>query len=304
MSQLIVLENEFWQIGILPQTGGSIAFGRMKHDGAWYDVFRPTHETDYTNASKCSSFVMVPWSNRIRDGKFTFNGQHYQLPINHKDGTAIHGIGRDLEWTVRKHDANRLELGLDTRKSKRYFPMPFTSKVDFRLNGKKFAMTIEVKNVGKNPMPAGFGHHPYFQRTLTDSNDFAKIKIPYSHYFALENMMAIDNALPIPKNAVWDYQRLRLLGDKPLDHVVTTRQDKQPIRIHYVQSKRELIIRPDPIYEHVVFYAPLRETFFAIEPVTNVNDGFNLMEKGIEGHGVFVLNPLERQKGKIVFELK
>lgn len=304
MSQLLVLENEFWQIGILPQTGGSIAFGRTQHEGAWYDVFRPTHETDYTNSGKCASFVMVPWSNRIRDGKFIFNGQQYQLPINHKDGTAIHGIGRDVEWTVRKQEAGRIELGMDTRKVKRYFPMPFTSKVDLRLNGKKFSISIEIKNVGKAPMPAGMGHHPYFQRTLINSNDFAKIKIPYSHYFALENMMAIGEALPIPKNAIWDYQRLRLLGDKPLDHVLTKREGKQPIRIQYALSKRELIIRPDPIFEHLVFYAPLRENFFAIEPVTNVNDGFNLMNKGIEGHGVFILNPQERQKGKMIFEIK
>jgi aldose 1-epimerase len=304
MSQLLVLENDFWQVGILPQTGGSIAFGRVKHDGVWHDIMRPTHETDYTNSSKCASFVMIPWCNRIRDGKFIFNDKVYQLPINFKDGTAIHGIGRDVEWTVRKQDEKRIELSMDTRKVKRFFPMPFSAKMDFRLNNRKFVTTIEIKNVGKADMPAGFGLHPYFQRTLTNSNDFAKVKLPYSQYFPLENMLTVGEALPIPKNAIWDYQRLHLLGDKPLDHVLTGRNGSQPIKIQYSHSKRELLIRSDPIFEHVVVYAPLRESFFAVEPVTNVNDGFNMMEKGIAGHGVFVLAPQERKKGKVIFEVK
>lgn len=168
MVHLLTLENEFWQIGILPQTGGSIAYGRIQHEGAWYDLFRPTHETDMTNASKCASFVLVPWSNRIRDGKLVFEDKVYQLPINHKDGTAIHGIGRDNEWTVRKHEADRIELGFDTRKLRLHsFPFSFTAKLDFRLKGKCFTVNLEIKNVGKSAMPAGFGHHPYFQRTLT-----------------------------------------------------------------------------------------------------------------------------------------
>ena len=29
----------------------------------------------------------------------------------------------------------------------------------------------------------------------------------------------------------------------------------------------------------------------ALEPVTNGNDGFNLMEQGAQAHGVFVLHP-------------
>lgn len=304
MSQLVVLENDFWQIGILPQTGGSIAFGRIKHEGTWYDVMRPTHETDYTNNSKCASFVMIPWCNRIRDGKFIFEDKLYQFPINFKDGTAIHGIGRDTEWTIRKQDAGRIELGMDTRKVKRFFPMPFSAKMDFKLNKNKLVVTLEIKNVGKSVMPAGFGLHPYFQRTLTNSNDFAKVKLPYADYFPLEDMMVIGDALPIPKNAIWDYQRLHLLGDKPLDHILTGREGAQPIKIQYSHSKRELLIRSDPIFEHVVVYAPLRETFFAVEPVTNANDGFNIMNKGIERHGVFLLNPQERKKGKIVFEVK
>jgi aldose 1-epimerase len=65
---LHLLQNKDWQVGILPETGASIAFGRMRYSGAWVDVLRPTAEADYGNPSKTSSFLMLPWANRIRDG--------------------------------------------------------------------------------------------------------------------------------------------------------------------------------------------------------------------------------------------
>jgi len=40
---------------------------------------------------------------------------------------------------------------------------------------------------------------------------------------------------------------------------------------------------------------PPGKSFFAVEPVSNANDGFNLYEKKIRGSGVFVLEPGEER---------
>ena len=42
---------------------------------------------------------MAPWTGRVRDGRFTFDGVAYQLPLN-KPPHAIHGTARDHPWTV------------------------------------------------------------------------------------------------------------------------------------------------------------------------------------------------------------
>ena len=62
--------------------------------------------------------------------------------------------------------------------------------------------------------------------------------------------------------------------------------------------------RADTIYEHLIAYAPPEQPFFAVEPVTNANDGFNLFEQGIAGSGVFVLEPGEQQSGTIRLRCK
>jgi aldose 1-epimerase len=41
-----------------------------------------------------------------------------------------------------------------------------------------------------------------------------------------------------------------------------------------------------------------------LEPVTNANDGFNLMEKGIPGHSVFVLEPGEERSATFTFQVQ
>src|SRR5262245_33175971 len=107
---LRILENEFWQVGILPETGASIAFGRVRRGDTWVDVMRPTAPTDYGNSSNCASFIMIPWSNRIRDGKMRFNDVDYQLQVNSGDGTAIHGDVRKRAWKVDQADATSITL--------------------------------------------------------------------------------------------------------------------------------------------------------------------------------------------------
>ena len=57
----------------------------------------------------------------------------------------------------------------------------------------------------------------------------------------------------------------------------------------------------DESYGHVVVYIPVGKPFFAVEPVTNANDGFNLLAKAWRARGIFVLEP--GQAGAATFRL-
>jgi aldose 1-epimerase len=48
-----------------------------------------------------------------------------------------------------------------------------------------------------------------------------------------------------------------------------------------------------------VLYTLEDRPFVAVEPMTNANDGFNLLAQGIEGSGVFVLEPGETVRGEV-----
>ena len=58
--------------------------------------------------------VLVPWPNRLRGGRYTFEGVSYQLPLSEPlVGNAIHGLGRWARWTKVRQAPAAVTLALD-----------------------------------------------------------------------------------------------------------------------------------------------------------------------------------------------
>lgn len=292
-----LLENAHWQVGILPQTGGATAFARVKQSDVWVDVMRPTAEADYDNPSNCANFPLIPWSNRIRDGVLRFADDTYQLKTS-SDGTARHGVVRHLSLEIVSSDEAALHLRFDSRQHEFVnFPFAFVADLTYRLDGTTFAYTIILTNTDSRPFPAGFGHHPYFVREIDGAD--AQIEIPCDKMFVLTDGMA--DSAPVPITPEVDFRTARETGDTHIDALLTEKANDHPIRLIY--SNFELHLQSDPIFEHIVMFSPQDKPFYAVEPVTNANDGFNLFAQGIAGSGVFVLQPEESQTGVFAINL-
>src|ERR1700690_2158410 len=62
---------------------------------------------------------LIPWPNRLRDGRYEWDGETLQLPISDVSaGNAIHGLVRWRNWQVLAWQPDRLVFGL------RLFPTP------------------------------------------------------------------------------------------------------------------------------------------------------------------------------------
>jgi aldose 1-epimerase len=294
---LYTLENEHWQVGILPETGGSVAFGRVNIDGAWHDVMRPTAEGDYGNASACASFIMLPWANRLRDARFRFRGTEYKLEPTSADGTAIHGVVRKLPWRVVSADPAHIRMMFDTTLFEKVnYPFAFSAEAEYRLDGNEFVLALALTNDDQQPIPAGFGHHPYFLRAPGSADNAVQLEIPCDMQYALVNALA--DAPPHAISPAADYRTLRTLDDAQHDDLLTARAPAdRPMRIVYPAWGLTLDFYADALFEHVLLFAPVGKPFFALEPQTNANDGFNLAEAGIAPAGVFVLEAGETKRG-------
>ncbi|MCU0497715.1 MAG: aldose 1-epimerase [Anaerolineae bacterium] len=296
--QIQSLNNPFWQIGVAPSTGGALIYGRIAHQGHWLDFLRPTAPADYASVSKCASFPLIPWSNRLKNAQFIFEGVVYSLRPTNPDGTAVHGVGRYHPWTIADVDERSITLHFDSRQvSDPNFPFQFTAKQIYHLDGPRFTITLQLTNVDSHRMPAGFGHHPYFQRTIGDLGPVA-IQLPYHAYFPLEQGIPIGASLPVDPTR--DYRQLRPLTVDPLDECLTQREDQAAIWFQY--GDRRIQMQADPVYQHLLLFTPADKGFFAIEPVSNANNGFNLLAQGAPHHGVVILNPDESLSGAITLE--
>ena len=301
--QILELANDQWQVGIAPQVGAAVTHGRVQHQGRWHDFLRPTPKAAlaprHVDVGETSSYVLLPWSNRIRDGKLVWAEQTYALRINMADGTAIHGAARDFPWTVEHADETQVDLSFRSRDFVGVdFPWAFSSALSYVLNGPELVVTTSLRNDDEVSFPAGFGHHPHFQRTLTGPTDHARLQVPCSLMYPLDN--CLPTGAPVPVEPRVDFRSLRLLGDAFVDDCLTGRDLDGAWRITY-DSGFSVAYTADESYGHVVVYIPVGKPFFAVEPVTNANDGFNLLADGLEGSGVFVLEP--GQAGAATFRL-
>lgn len=298
---LITLQNDFWQAGILPQTGASVAFGRARQGDGWRDLIRPTAEADYGTPGKCGSFLMLPWCNRIRDGKLRFGGQTYPLQITPGDVTARHGEGRNHAWTVAQQTEMGVLMTLDSRTfDVKDWPFAYTAQAEYRLDGADFVWTLVLRNEDTRPMPAGFGHHPYFVRPAGENAPM--LTVPCDSQFDLVEYMAV--APPTPITPRLDFRSPRTLdGSASFNDLLSERQGDAPARLVYPGWGIAMEMYADAIFKHILVYTPPGESSVAVEPMTNASDGFNLYAEGIPGSGVFMMEPGESVKGEVRLRL-
>lgn len=295
------LENAYWQVGILPETGGSVAYGRVRHGDGWADVLRPTAEADYSDASRTASFIMLPWANRIKDGLLRFHEDEYQLEVSADDGTARHGDVRKRAWTFMPSTPDRIRLRIRSADQDNVnFPFRFSAAADYWLDGRDFVMRIAIVNEDVRAIPVGYGHHPYFVRPAEPNAP--RVIIPCAAYFELDEG-ALATAAPVPVAEGTDY-RAGLPLEDDLACLLTAREGDQPARIAYPGWGIEIGIHADDIFAHYMLYTPPEGDSFALEPQTNANDGFRLHAEGIAGTGVIELGPGQESSGLIRLRLE
>lgn len=288
MTQIITLENDLWQVGLVPASGGSVAFGRVKVGNEWVDVMRPTPDEDLAVAADTASYPLVPWSNRIRTGTLHWAGRTYQLRVNFPDGTAIHGAGKDYPWSVIEQTPTRVTMEFRSRDVYGVnWPWTFDAAFSFELDGDRFIWTYGITNTDHETFPAGFGHHPYFERSIRGGAD-AVLQVNCELGYDLVDCMPTEAAGQIRPAA--DFRSARPIGQEFVDDCFTGRTGERLATIEW-PGLVKLDVDADPLLGHAVLYIPPGKSFFAFEPVSNANDAFNLEDKGIHSTGLFLLQP-------------
>jgi hypothetical protein len=74
----VALQNEYLRLVVDPENGaGTLAFSALIN-GQWLALMPDTQSSDGDLA--CANFLMVPYSNRIENGRFEFAGQTSKAP--------------------------------------------------------------------------------------------------------------------------------------------------------------------------------------------------------------------------------
>jgi aldose 1-epimerase len=294
---VLELKNDTWKLLIAPEVGASIAGLYGKVQGNWQAIMReiPKNALESKNPSKFSSFTLAPFSNRIKRANFEFLGKSYQLRSSSADGNTQHGDVRSRPWQILKTSDSELVLGLNTQDFSDFnFPFPFFLTVQYFLEGTLFGTSLSLKNTGESSMPAGFGIHPYFNQALLGKQAELRFKADALYEVDSETIPTGNVAKPKAKAR---FEQARAV-DIPLNHLY---RDWSELSLNW-SGLAKLDIFAEPIFKHLIVFTHA-DGSLALEPVSNATDGFNLMNRGFEGHGVQILRPSESMQGSIHMSL-
>lgn len=296
MTDLVSIQNDRWHVGVVPEVGGCVTFARVCVGEQWVDLLRPTPDASMGDPWEASSFPLIPWSNRVRRGTLVWNDDSFQLRRWGTDDFAMHGTAVEFPWEVISEGADHLHVEFDARGYYGVnFPWDFVARMTYTLEGPRFTITMSIENADDEDFPAGLGHHPYFLRSLATENgaaigDSARLQINCEKAYALIDGMPDAEAGAIAP--IDDFRTSRPVGDAFVNNCLTHRTSPILATIDY-PGALTVDIEADDLLSHVATYVPLGEAFFAVEPVTNANDGFTLLANGVPGSGVFAVAPGE-----------
>jgi aldose 1-epimerase len=152
------------RLGLVPSLGGSVAAWQLQRPQGLLDLWRPWdgHTPDLY---RLASFAMVPWSNRISGGGFTHDGKfHAMRPNRAGEPYPIHGDGWLQPWKLTQPDADTMVMTLQSH----HFdgnPYDYEAVQTFRLVQGGLDQQLQVRHLGREPLPYGLGLHPWFPRT-------------------------------------------------------------------------------------------------------------------------------------------
>ncbi len=105
--------------------------------------------------------LLMPWPNRIRDGKFSFQGRDLQLALTEpRLSHASHGLARWAAWTLEEHTANSVSL-LYRVMAQSGYPWTVELHVLYDLGADGLTVTQTATNLSDEPAPYACGAHPY-----------------------------------------------------------------------------------------------------------------------------------------------
>ncbi|MBW3618298.1 MAG: aldose 1-epimerase [Proteobacteria bacterium] len=259
-------------VDLVPAVGGVVRSFRA----GGTPVFREG-PAEIADANDGGCYPLVPFSNRVRDGRFTFRGREVRLSPNlPPQKHPLHGQGWRGAWSVETADEDRAVLVFDHAPGE--WPWAYQARQTFRLDPGGLSIGLSCRNLSPEPMPCGLGLHPYFPagpETVLSTEATGVWTID-------EEVMPVALEPPVGRYGLHQ----RRINGADLDNGyegwsgwAELREPEFSVRITSPDARRFQV------------YAPPEGGIVVAEPVVNANAALNQPEDRWPELGLTVLNP-------------
>lgn len=261
---LLELSAGDYDVTIAPDIGGSLRSFTWKGE----PLLRTASGLSVLDAA---CFPLVPFSNRIANGRFEFDGEVVQLAPNFPGRDhphPLHGFGWVSAWDVVSANASSAELEHSYPGGE--WPWPYVARQSIRLSEDRLELELSVRNLSFRPMPAGLGFHPYFPC------DAATILRAYHQ----GEWQTDADCLPTELHecdAPVDWWAGAPIASRPVDTVYSGRAGR--IDVIWPDRNLTLSMQPSPVLKHTGIFVPAAADWFCVEPVSQSTNAFNAPER-------------------------
>lgn len=264
------------EVVLAPSVGGAIARFDWCSDGRRVAVLRGSQGVP-AKSLDAGCFPLVPFSNRIRGGRFDFRGREVVLrPNMNGDPSPLHGQGWVSAWHIAT--ANETDADLVFQHGAGEWPWAYEARQRFRLDDHGLSIVLSCRNLSDEPMPCGLGLHPYFH-----CSPQTRIDTGVTHAWTID-----DNVLPVdkvPAEGRYDLRDRTVCG-QDLDNGFDGWNGSATITDPDLPFAIEL---SSPDARFFQLYSPQSGGLFVAEPVTHANSALNEPEERWPELGIQVL---------------
>jgi aldose 1-epimerase len=239
-----------------------------------------------------SGIVLVPWPNRIRDGKWQHDDTTYQLAITEPArGNAIHGLLRYTEYVPVEQDRDSVTLAATIHPQMGY-PFTVRTAVRYELVSDGLKVTHFLENLGGDPAPVAVGTHPFVKIGGVPTEDLV-LSLDAASHIEVDDRLLPTGEVSV-ENTEWDFREGRRVGDMQLDDAFGELGSTDGTVEHTLTAPdgRSVSVWADDEFAYVQVFTtgnyPGESIAIAVEPMTAPADAFN------SGKGVRWLDPGEQ----------
>ena len=287
------------RLTLSPRLGGSIGNWQRRGVAILRHTGKAALDGDSSRALSC--FPLIPYSNRIAWGRFSFGGESFQLDRNFGENNShphtIHGNAWQRAWTVAGQSASEAELRLDhdpAADTGHHWPYAYRATLIYALQPDSLHVTLRITNQDARPQPVGLGLHPYQPRTAGTAIAFRAGTVWHTGPDSLP-----DAELPV--DGSWSFDPGHVITPPPLDNCYAAWTGRAEVT--RPEHRLRLVIAADDIFRHLVVYTPEAKPYFAVEPASNMTDAINHMDD-VAAHGLRILASGETLSRQVHFRVE
>ena len=275
---VLVLTQGATTAKFVPAAGANVQ--SVVHKGIEY--FHQPETLSKLPGVRCGNPILYPTPNRIKGGKFSFEGKEYVFQEG--SGNHIHGLVNSAEFSLESMDAFSDHVSAvaaidfdESSERGRRFPWKHTFRMRITVRDGSVRWDYEVDNHSSNRnLPFGVALHPYIKYHGSRKDTF--LHVPAESLMESVRQLPTGKLLKLDEHPLDARKPVSLEGYQS-DDVFWGMNPASPASVEFRNVGRSITFRASKEFTHLVVWTPDRP-YMGIENQTCSTDAHNLAAQG------------------------